>query len=190
MGNVLSGILDKLRWGNVERKMLMVGLDGAGKTTILTKLKLNIVKETVPTIGFNHEDVEFKNIKFSVFDVGGQDKIRALWKHYILGCDGLIFVVDSSDTKRIDEAKTEFHRIVNNFLEEYNRSSKLVVLVFANKQDLPNAMCRTEMAEKLELKSLRRCNWHIQGASAINSNDDGLFLGLEWLSDNMSKYYF
>ena len=79
----------------------MVGLDAAGKTTILYKLKLGENINTIPTIGFNVEQVAYKNISFTVWDVGGQDKIRALWRHYYSGCQGIIYVVDSLDRERM-----------------------------------------------------------------------------------------
>merc|ERR1719508_34174 len=82
----------------------MVGLDAAGKTTILYKLKLGEIVTTIPTIGFNVETVEYKNISFTVWDVGGQDKIRPLWRHYFQNTQGLIFVVDSNDRERIGES--------------------------------------------------------------------------------------
>lgn len=78
---------------------MMVGLDAAGKTTVLYQLKLQEVLMTIPTIGFNVETVEYRNIRFTVWDIGGQDKIRSLWKHYFLGAHGVIFVLDSSDRK-------------------------------------------------------------------------------------------
>jgi ADP-ribosylation factor family len=86
-----------------ESRILMVGLDAAGKTTILYKLKLGEVVTTIPTIGFNVETVEYKNISFTVWDVGGQDKIRPLWRHYYQNTQGIIFVVDSNDRDRIPE---------------------------------------------------------------------------------------
>merc|ERR1712203_1094112 len=82
-------------------RILMVGLDAAGKTTILYKLKLGEVVTTIPTIGFNVETVEYKNINFTVWDVGGQDKIRPLWRHYYQNTNGIIFVVDSADADRM-----------------------------------------------------------------------------------------
>merc|ERR1719363_23647 len=118
-----------------ELRILMVGLDAAGKTTILYKLHLGEVVTTIPTIGFNVETVEYKNINFTVWDVGGQDKIRKLWRHYYTNTQGLIFVVDSNDRERMDAARDELHRMLN---EDELRDS--VLLVFANKQDLPNAM--------------------------------------------------
>src|SRR5271170_3250657 len=81
MGLTFSKLFDKL-WGKKEMRILMVGLDAAGKTTILYKLKLGDIVTTIPTIGFNVETVEYKNISFTVWDVGGQDKIRPLWRHY------------------------------------------------------------------------------------------------------------
>ena len=91
---------------------LTVGLDAAGKTTILYKLKLGEVVTTIPTIGFNVESVEYKNICFTVWDVGGQDKIRPLWRHYFQNTQGLIFVVDSNDRDRITEAEKELQNMV------------------------------------------------------------------------------
>ena len=81
MGLAFSRIWERM-FGKQEMRILMVGLDAAGKTTILYKLKLGEVVTTIPTIGFNVETVEYKNISFTVWDVGGQDKIRPLWRHY------------------------------------------------------------------------------------------------------------
>merc|ERR1712203_644950 len=105
-----------------------VGLDAAGKTTILYKLKLGEVVTTIPTIGFNVETVEYKNINFTVWDVGGQDKIRKLWRYYYQGTQGLIFVVDSSDRDRIEDACEELAKML---MEDEMRDA--VLLVFANK---------------------------------------------------------
>ena len=99
-------------FGKTEQRILMVGLDAAGKTTILYKLKLGEVVTTIPTIGFNVETVEYKNISFTVWDVGGQDKIRPLWRHYYNNTNGLIFVVDSNDRERVEDAKDELFRML------------------------------------------------------------------------------
>ena len=131
MGLTFSKLFDKL-WGKKEMRILMVGLDAAGKTTILYKLKLGEIVTTIPTIGFNVETVEYKNIQFTVWDVGGQDKIRPLWRHYFQNTQGIIFVVDSNDRDRVVEAREELQRMLN---EDELRDALL--LVFANKQDLP-----------------------------------------------------
>ena len=134
-----------------------MGLDAAGKTTILYKLKLGEIVTTIPTIGFNVETVEYKNISFTVWDVGGQDKIRPLWRHYFQNTEGLIFVVDSNDRERIAEARDELNRML---AEDELREA--VLLVFANKQDLPHAMNPAEITDKLGLHNMRNRNWYIQ----------------------------
>lgn len=157
----------------------MVGLDAGGKTTILYKLKLGEIVTTIPTIGFNVETVDYKNVCFTVWDVGGQDKIRPLWRHYFQNTQGVIFVVDSNDRERISEARDELHRMLS---EEELRDA--AVLVFANKQDLPNAMSASEITEKLGLHSLRQRRWYIQSTCATSGQ--GLCEGLDWLSSNIS----
>uniref|UniRef100_A0A8C6WX03 ADP-ribosylation factor n=1 Tax=Neogobius melanostomus TaxID=47308 RepID=A0A8C6WX03_9GOBI len=127
-----------------------VGLDAAGKTTILYKLKLGEIVTTIPTIGFNVETVEYKNISFTVWDVGGQDKIRPLWRHYFQNTQGLIFVVDSNDRERITESREELMKML-----QEDELKDAALLVFANKQDLPNALPVSELTEKLGLPSLR-----------------------------------
>jgi ADP-ribosylation factor protein 1 len=179
MGLSVSKLFDKL-WGKKEMRILMVGLDAAGKTTILYKLKLGEIVTTIPTIGFNVETVEYKNIQFTVWDVGGQDKIRPLWRHYFQNTQGIIFVVDSNDRDRIVEAREELQRMLN---EDELRDA--ILLVFANKQDLPNAMNAAEITDKLGLHSLRQRAWYIQSTCATSG--DGLYEGLEWLAGTLRK---
>jgi ADP-ribosylation factor protein 1 len=177
MGGMFSKIWQRFL-GKKEMRILMVGLDAAGKTTILYKLKLGEVVTTIPTIGFNVETVEYKNISFTVWDVGGQDKIRLLWRHYYQNTQGLIFVVDSNDRDRIDDAREELHKMLS---EEELREA--VLLVFANKQDLPGAMTTPEVTDKLGLHTLRGRTWYIQATCATTG--DGLYEGLDWLSKNV-----
>merc|ERR1712032_1294505 len=163
-----------------EMRILMLGLDAAGKTTVLYKLKLGEVVTTVPTVGFNVERVEYRNIRFTVWDVGGQDKIRRLWRHYFQGTQGLIFVVDSNDRDRIHDAHEELRKTLD---DEEMRNA--VLLVFANKQDLPNSMTTTEVTEKLGLHNMRNRQWFIQSTCATSG--DGLYEGLDWLSKSLSS---
>jgi ADP-ribosylation factor protein 1 len=154
--------------------------------------------------GFNVETVEYKNISFTVWDVGGQDKIRPLWRHCasfalpqstasssastsrssrfdrlvpidFQNTQGIIFVVDSNDRERVSEAREELQRMLN---EDELRDA--ILLVFANKQDLPNAMNAAEITDKLGLHGLRQRTWYIQAACATSG--DGLYEGLEWVS--------
>ncbi|XP_069548307.1 ADP-ribosylation factor 1 isoform X1 [Brachyistius frenatus] len=179
MGNMFAGLFKM--FGKKEMRILMVGLDAAGKTTILYKLKLGEIVTTIPTIGFNVETVEYKNISFTVWDVGGQDKIRPLWRHYFQNTQGLIFVVDSNDRERCTEAREELLRML---AEDELRDA--VLLVFANKQDLPNAMNAAELTDKMSLHSLRNRHWYIQATCATTG--DGLYEGLDWLSNQLKNH--
>ncbi|XP_013790236.1 ADP-ribosylation factor 1-like [Limulus polyphemus] len=177
MGNIFVSLFKDL-FGKKEMRILMVGLDAAGKTTILYKLKLGDIVTTIPTIGFNVETVEYKNICFTVWDIGGQDKIRPLWRYYFQNTQGLIYVVDSNDRERVGEAREELFRMLG---EDELRDA--VLLIFANKQDLPNAMNAAEITDKLGLHSLRNRNWYIQATCATSG--DGLYEGLDWLSSQL-----
>eukprot|EP00697_Spironema_sp_BW2_P004487 gnl/Spiro4/16104_TR8661_c0_g1_i1.p2 gnl/Spiro4/16104_TR8661_c0_g1~~gnl/Spiro4/16104_TR8661_c0_g1_i1.p2 ORF type:complete len:184 (+),score=40.72 gnl/Spiro4/16104_TR8661_c0_g1_i1:48-599(+) len=178
MGVGFSKWLKRLFNSSKEARILMVGLDAAGKTTILYKLKMGEVVTTIPTIGFNVETVKYKNIEFTVWDVGGQHKIRPLWKHYYNNTQGLIFVVDSSDRERAEES----HRELLKMLSE-DELREAVLLVYANKQDLPGAMTAAEVAQVLGLYNLRSRQWHIQ--PTIATTGDGLYEGLDWIAANI-----
>ncbi|KAF7366050.1 hypothetical protein MVEN_00481200 [Mycena venus] len=175
VSRLLSGLL-----GKREIRILMVGLDAAGKTTILYKLKLGEIVTTIPTIGFNVETVEYMNTSFTVWDVGGQDMIRRLYIVYFQSTEGIIFVVDANDRERMSEAREELQRMLS---EDELRDAPF--LVFANKQDLPNAMNTAEITEKLGLHGLRQRTWYIQAACATSGV--GLYEGLEWLSTNIKR---
>ncbi|KZZ89185.1 Small GTPase superfamily, ARF type [Moelleriella libera RCEF 2490] len=201
MGSQLSKVMGRI-FGSKEMRLLMLGLDAAGKTTILYKLKLGQDVTTIPTVGFNVETVTYKNVKFNVWDVGGQDKIRPLWRHYFSGTQGLIFVIDSSDRARMDEARQELHRIIND-----REMKDSLLLVFANKQDLKEgtsvplastwrqdkndtemltvclAMKPQEVTEALQLSKLKDKVWYVVPSCATTG--EGLLEGLAWLSNNV-----
>ncbi|CAK9118537.1 unnamed protein product [Durusdinium trenchii] len=178
MGIFFSKVWARLASGK-EKRLLMVGLDAAGKTTILYRLRLAEAATTVPTIGFNMETVEYRNIKFDIWDVGGQDQIRKLWRHYFKGTDGLIYVVDSADRERINDAKEELEKMLKEV-----QLQDATLLVLANKQDLKDAMPAAEIMQKLDLPRLgMNRTWFIQ--STVAPTGDGLYEGLDWLSRNI-----
>ena len=163
-------------------QVLMVGLDAAGKTTVLYKLKMNEIIATIPTIGFNVETVSpAKNVSFTVWDVGGQDKIRPLWRHYFSGAQGLIYVVDASDRLRFDEAKNELDWIL-----ESDEMKEVPVVVLANKQDLPQAATPSDVAMRLGLDKLRNRKWYVQGTSALSG--DGIVEAMKELSKLVKEF--
>jgi len=178
MGGVFAKVWDRLAGGKQVAKIVMVGLDAAGKTTVLYNLRLGEVVTTVPTIGFNVETVEHRHVTLTVWDIGGQEKIRKLWRHYYQGTTGVIYIVDSSDRERIEDAREELFNIL-----QADEMRDVVLLVLANKQDLPNAMTSSEVAEKLGLNSLRQRKWFIQAACATRGA--GLYEGLDWLTKSL-----
>ncbi|KAH8403594.1 hypothetical protein KR222_002701 [Zaprionus bogoriensis] len=134
--------------------VVMLGLDSAGKTTALYRLKFDQYLNTVPTIGFNCEKVQCnmgkaKGVHFLVWDVGGQEKLRPLWRSYTRCTDGILFVVDSVDTERMEEAKMELMRTA-----KCPDNQGVPVLILANKQDLPNACCPKELEKLLGLNEM------------------------------------
>mmetsp|Transcript_84324 Transcript_84324/g.247328 ORF Transcript_84324/g.247328 Transcript_84324/m.247328 type:complete len:231 (+) Transcript_84324:93-785(+) len=158
-------------------RLLLTGLDAVGKTTILRKIKRpeDKIVTTISTIGFNLETMRYDEISFTTWGVSGRDKSRPLSRRVWQGVHGIIFVVDSSDHDRVEHARQELHQMLG---EE--DQSEVVLLVFANKQDLPNAMNVPELTEKLGLSSLEHRQWHIQSSCAVSG--DGLSEGLDWLS--------
>jgi ADP-ribosylation factor 1/2 len=177
MGSSLSKWFKDI-FGGKDARILMVGLDAAGKTTILYKLKLDENVTTIPTIGFNVETVQYKKVNFTMWDVGGQDKIRPLWRHYFSNTNACIFVVDSNDKDRMGEACDELHKMLS---DELLKDS--ILLVLANKQDLPYAMNASDMTDKLKLHNLKQKNWFIQPCCA--QTGEGLFEGLDWLANQL-----
>lgn len=145
---------------------------------MLYKLKLGEIVTTIPTIGFNVENVDYKNVNIVAWDVGGRDKIRPLWRHYYQETQALIFVIDSNDRERISEAAEELGRTLK---EDELRD--IPVLVFANKQDLPNAMPVQEVIDKLGLDEVKERKWHIQ--SSCFTTGDGMYEGLDWLTTEL-----
>jgi len=172
MGKKLSKL-----FGQKQIRILMLGLDAAGKTTILYKMKLGDYVQTIPTIGFNVETIKYKNIRFDCWDAGGQEKFRRLWHHYCQNSQALIFVVDSSDEERLTEAREELHRIIKE-----DALQNVVILIFANKQDLPGALRKEDITARLELESLGK-KWHIE--STVATTGSGLYEGLDWLVANI-----
>jgi len=180
MGNWFAKMMDLIE-GKKEKRILMLGLDAAGKTTLLYQFKLGEVVPSLPTIGFNVEELQYKNIKFTVFDVGGQQRLRPLWKHYYQGGDALIYLIDSNDEERFEEASEELHGIIGDM--DFN--SNAPVLIFANKQDLPNAVQASKLKDVLMLSNLRGRSWYIQPCVAINGT--GLIEGFDWLCQELNK---
>ncbi|XP_006000590.1 uncharacterized protein LOC102358505 [Latimeria chalumnae] len=183
MGVLMSRIYQSLMsFYGLQARVLMLGLDAAGKTTILYRLKLNETVTTIPTIGFNVETVEpIENVSFTVWDVCSQTKIRPLWKHYFAHTDGLVFVVDSADPERFEEAREELEAILDD-----DQMRHVPFLILANKQDLPGAIGPSELVDLLCLRKFAGHEGNIQGCCAVNG--DGLVEGMKRLSEMVKQY--
>merc|ERR1711976_784807 len=170
----LLALLRKLKSSpEKELRILLLGLDNAGKTTLLKQLASEDVSHITPTQGFNIKSVQSEGFKLNVWDIGGQRKIRPYWKNYFENTDILIYVVDSADKKRIQESTDELMDLLD---EE--KLAGVPALIYANKQDLLTAVPAKDIAEAMTLTSIRNRKWQIQPCSALEST--GINDGLEW----------
>jgi len=167
-------MLRKLKKTSKELRILLLGLDNAGKTTCLKKLSDEEISHIMPTQGFNIKSLTQEGFKLNVWDIGGQKAIRPYWRNYFDNTDALIYVIDSADRRRIEETGVE----LNNLIEE-EKLAAVPVLILANKQDLLNAMPPKELSEALHLHNIRDRQWQIQACSA--KTGAGLQEGIEWV---------
>eukprot|EP00922_Rhytidocystis_sp_ex-Travisia-forbesii_P017723 GHVS01026421.1.p1 GENE.GHVS01026421.1~~GHVS01026421.1.p1 ORF type:complete len:181 (+),score=18.06 GHVS01026421.1:347-889(+) len=179
MGNLFTKLLAPL-FGTKEVRILILGLDNAGKTTILYRLQVDEVVQTIPTIGFNVETVQYKNLKFQVWDLGGQTSIRPYWRCYYPNTRAIIYVVDSADPDRIADSKSELQLMLD---EEELKD--VTLLVFANKQDLEGSLTAAQVSEGLGLTNIRNRQWAIFQTSAVKGS--GINEGLDWLTNVISN---
>jgi ADP-ribosylation factor-like protein 5B len=139
------------------------------------RLALGEVIESSPTVGSNVEEVAHRNVRFQVWDLGGQDKLRKVWATYYVGATAVVLVVDSMDRTRLPTLKQELDALVGS-----EALAGAVLLVFANKQDLAGAMTAVEITESLQLHGIKDHGWQIQACSATTG--EGLYEGLDWLT--------
>jgi len=171
-------------WGSITYKdvrILMLGLDSAGKTTILYRLQIGEVVSTIPTIGFNVETVQYKNIKFQVWDLGGQSSIRPYWRCYFPNTSAIIYVIDSSDHSRLQTSRSELLTMLSE--EEL---AGVPLLVFCNKQDVEGALKPEDISEQLGLAGGEKGrDWSVRGSCDIKG--EGIEEGLDWLVNAIQK---
>ena len=177
----LLNILRGLRKGQEkEARILVLGLDNAGKTTILKALSDEETENIAPTQGFNIKALSKDGFKLNVWDIGGQKAIRAYWPNYYEGTDGLVYVVDSSDEERLKECTEE----LTTLLAEDDLKN-VPLLVFSNKQDLDLALEAEEVMQETKLQEISDRTWNIQACSAVTK--EGLEEGMEWLVGVISQ---
>ncbi|CAI9178055.1 ADP-ribosylation factor-like protein 3 [Muntiacus reevesi] len=176
----LLSILRKLKSApDQEVRILLLGLDNAGKTTLLKQLASEDISHITPTQGFNIKSVQSQGFKLNVWDIGGQRKIRPYWRNYFENTDVLIYVIDSADRKRFEETGQELAELL-----EEEKLSCVPVLIFANKQDLLTAAPASEIAEGLNLHTVRDRFWQIQSCSALTG--EGVQDGMNWVCKHVN----
>ncbi|ELR17337.1 ADPribosylation factor, putative [Acanthamoeba castellanii str. Neff] len=180
---VLLTILKKLKLKEKEMRILILGLDNAGKTTCVKKFNGEDINEISPTLGFSIKTLEFEGYQLSVWDIGGQKSLRSYWRNYFEQTDGIVWVVDSADKRRLEDCRAELGQLL---LEE--KLSGASLLVYANKQDIKGALSHDDIAQVLGLHDINQRHWHIQSCSAVTG--EGLAEGVEWLvNDIASRIY-
>merc|ERR1712217_579380 len=160
--------------------ILMLGLDNAGKTTILKKMSEEDISHIMPTQGFNIKSLVQDGFKLNVWDIGGQKSIRPYWSNYFESSDALVYVIDSSDTRRLEESGLELKELLGD-----DKLGGIPLLAFANKQDLLQATPADEIQQTLNLGGITDRTWQIQACSAKEGT--GLQEGMEWLVEKTQK---
>ena len=153
-------------------------MQNAGKTTILYRLSLGQLVKTTPTIGSNMEEINYNNVKFQAWDLGGQESTRSVWDIYYMNTDAFVYVIDSQDDEYYEESKLQFHKLLSNQMLK-----NTIILIFANKQDKSGAKDVNTLIEDYELDKIKDHIWHIQPCSALKG--EGLITGIKWLSEQL-----
>uniref|UniRef100_A0A1B6EZQ5 ADP-ribosylation factor-like protein 2 n=1 Tax=Cuerna arida TaxID=1464854 RepID=A0A1B6EZQ5_9HEMI len=179
----LLTILKKMKQKEKEIRILMLGLDNAGKTTILKRFNGEDISTISPTLGFNIKTLEHKGYNLNVWDVGGQKSLRSYWRNYYECTDGVVWVVDSGDKRRLEACRDELHALLK---EE--RLQGATLLVFANKQDLPGSLTSEEIKDVIDLDSIKGHHWQILPCSAVTG--DNLLDGIDWLVNDIAARIF
>jgi len=170
----------RLVFSKEEHKVIIVGLDNAGKTTILYQFLMGEVVHTSPTIGSNVEEVVWRNIRFVMWDIGGQESLRSSWNTYFVNAEFVIVVIDSTDRERLALTKQELYKMLAN--EDLHKAA---VLIYANKQDVKGSMSAAEISRELNLTSYKTHRWQIQACCALTG--EGLQQGLEWMAGQLKR---
>ncbi|KAL0034359.1 hypothetical protein WJX77_010983 [Trebouxia sp. C0004] len=176
----LLTIIKKVKQKEKEMRLLMVGLDNAGKTTIVKRLNNEDITTISPTLGFNIKTMQFNGYRLNIWDVGGQKTLRSYWRNYYEQTDALIWVVDTTDVHRLEDCRSELH----NLLKE-ERLTGATLLIFANKQDLAGSLAATQLQKVLDLEAMGTRHWRIVGCSAVTGA--GLIDGFDWVVSDIKS---
>lgn len=178
----LLTIIKKVKAKEKEIRILMVGLDNAGKTTIVKRINGEDISTISPTLGFNIKSMQYDRFRLNIWDVGGQKTLRSYWRNYYEQTDGLVWVVDSADTRRLEDCRAELHALLG---EEKLAGASL--LIFANKQDIAGAVPLEDIGRILGLDALAAGSRHTQIVACSAVTGDGLLQGFDWMVGDISQ---
>eukprot|EP00163_Fabomonas_tropica_P009138 TRINITY_DN18936_c0_g1_i1.p1 TRINITY_DN18936_c0_g1~~TRINITY_DN18936_c0_g1_i1.p1 ORF type:complete len:185 (+),score=40.96 TRINITY_DN18936_c0_g1_i1:329-883(+) len=175
-------LLQKLGISKRKVRILVIGLDNAGKSTMLNQLKPRKEVEVAPTVTMKTEEFVKGNLAFTAVDCSGAGKYRNIWAHYYKDTQAVVFVVDATDRIRMCVAKDELDAMLEH--EEF-KANDAPILFFANKSDVPGAAEPLECARALDLNRLTERTWFISASSAVTGK--GLEEGFNWLADRLNQ---
>ncbi|XP_029035544.2 ADP-ribosylation factor-like protein 13B isoform X1 [Osmia bicornis bicornis] len=196
MGNCIRSILRRLERKRCTEKtiiLLIVGLDNAGKTSVLNCISGELDKSVLPTMGFRTVSLKYKSYVVKIYDIGGSSQIRSLWPKYYNSIHGLIYVVDASDISRLTENKVVFGELISH---EYISGKPLLLL--ANKQDINGAIDELDLVEHLDVEhavNTMKCPTRVEICSCnckgeqLKDSSIGIKNGYRWLLDTIAKNY-
>lgn len=205
----LLKILRKMKLKEKQIRLLVLGLDNSGKTTVVKSIMGQDVNETSPTLGFTINTLKHGDYTINMWDIGGQTTIRSYWRNYFEQTDGVVWVVDSSDKLRLQDCKEELHNLL-----KQDKLAGSTLLVLCNKQDIEGALTPNQIRDVLELNSITTRHWMIMPCSAIKDNlnstlkqiskdqvsekltketieyENGVQQGFKWILDDVNSRIF
>lgn len=179
----LHTILKKLKQKEKEVRILILGLDNAGKTTIMKRFNGEDISTISPTLGFNIKTLEHRGFTLNFWDVGGQKSLRSYWRNYFECTDAVIWVIDSADRRRMSDCSTELHSLL-----QEERLAGATLLLLANKQDLAGAFSCAQIADTLQLSAVSSHHWRVVPCSAVTGHN--LSAGIDWALDDVAARVF
>jgi ADP-ribosylation factor-like protein 3 len=161
-------------------RVLVVGLDGSGKTCLLRRLARQEIALTAPTHGYTIVRIVYNGVPCEMVDVGGSAELRRYWSTYFSALDGLVFVLDSADKRRFEETGIELNKLLQD-----RALARVPTLILANKQDVLDALPSQKIVDALNLSAVRDREWHVHECSALDRR--GVDAGFAWVLGQVTK---